>query len=103
SMISGFTNHLPKGAEHLLPPSFTTPQAVIPVDGFVVREVMRQHVPLAAGAIDVKDRVDDFTQVHFNATAACLRLGHENLDDVPLFVREIRRIGLTWHACFPAN
>ena len=49
----------PQGVHDRLPGAVVAPLAEVVVDGALGREVVRQHVPLAAGAVDVEDGVED--------------------------------------------
>src|SRR5439155_10356745 len=65
----------------------------------VGREVMGQVAPLAAGACLVEDRVPDLAQrIGPRPTRlARLRLGKDPLEHFPLRVRQITRVGWSFH------
>src|SRR5216684_8601376 len=67
---------------------------------------MRQHLPLAATAVQIQERVEYLPHVEFPGAATPVAAGRWNqgLHDRPLGVREIRWIRLSffllpWHPC----
>ena len=64
----------------------------VAVDRCVRRKVLRQLPPLAAGAIDVANGVENLAHVGHAATTARARRREHRLDDRPLLVADIARI-----------
>jgi len=62
---------------------------------------MWQHPPRAAGPIQIKDRINNFSHVHGAVTATWLGLGNQFGDQVPLLVSQIRWVRLPCHT--PVN
>jgi hypothetical protein len=62
------------------------------VDRGVRREILRQLPPLAAGAIDVANGVENLAHVGRAAASACARRREHRLDDGPLLVAEVAGI-----------
>src|SRR5262249_47953648 len=95
----GFDSHLGTQSIHeALPRSIVAPCSEVIVDRALGQQVMRQHVPLATRAIEVKDGVEDLPHVHGAFSAAAFRWRNQWLQNRPLLVREIRRIRLPWAA-----
>src|SRR6185312_14274628 len=57
---------------HVLPGAISAPCRNVLVDRTFGQQVMWQHVPLAARAVEVQDGVDDLTHVHFTRAPAGL-------------------------------
>lgn len=76
------------------PRAIEPPLTVIPVDGAPRRQVVRQMPPRAAGAIEIKYRIEHLAQVDRSGPAAELRRWDQRLDQSPLTVRHV---GLVWH------
>jgi hypothetical protein len=70
------------------------PPVEVPVHGLPGREVLGQHPPRAARAVDVQDRVDDLALVMLGRAARRpgRRLGQQRLDQLPLPIGQVRRI-----------
>ncbi len=64
------------------------------VDGALGRQVVRQHIPLAAGAVEVEDSVEHLTHVDLPGPADFVD-GDQRLDDGPLLIGQVRGVGLT--------
>ena len=60
----------------------------------LAREVVREHVPLAAGAGQVEDGVEDLPHVDL-AGPPDVEDGDQRLDDGPLLVGQVGGVGLT--------
>jgi hypothetical protein len=58
----------------------------------VRRKILRQLPPLAAGAIDVANGVENLAHVGRAAASARTRRGEHRLDDRPLLVADVARI-----------
>ena len=69
-----------------------TPQIEIFVQGRARRQVLGDRPPLAAGAQDVHQPVDDLAQVHRALVAAALSWRDAGLDQSPLLVGHVTRI-----------
>ena len=63
----------------VLPRAITAPLRTLLVDGTFGEQIVRQQVPLAARAVEILDRVDDFTHVHFSRSPARLSQWDERL------------------------
>jgi len=81
---------------HRLPHAIVAPLGEVVVDRALRQQVVRQHVPLAARAIEVQQSVHHFPHVGGSRTPAVNRpgSGNQRLQDGPLFVSQIRGIGL---------
>ena len=62
------------------------------VDRGMRRKILRQLPPLAAGAIDVANGVEDLAHVSRAAASTRARWREHRLDDRPLLVADIARI-----------
>ena len=93
-LSEGDPHRLAQGVEDLLPGAIVAPLGEVFVDGALGRQVVRQHVPLAAGAIDVEDRVDHFPEINL-ARPSHLGDGDQRPDDFPLRVGQVAGVGLT--------
>src|SRR5262245_21559279 len=71
---------------HALPRAIVSPLRNVVIDGALGQQVVWQHVPLAPGAIEVQDSVDDFAHVHRSRSPAGLRWGKKRLQDIPLSI-----------------
>ena len=65
------------------------------IDGALGQEVVREHVPLAARAGLIAEGVEDLAHVDLARPPARLGGRDERLEDLPLSVGQIGRIGLT--------
>jgi hypothetical protein len=73
-------------------------------DGTLGKQIVRQHIPLAATSVHLENRVEDLPHVHLaRATPACALLGGRDhrSHDRPLLVRHSRGIPLPRLAVFP--
>ena len=96
-MPGGLADLTPQGVHHVLPGAVVAPLGEVVVDGALGREVVRQHVPLAARTVDVEDGVEDLSHVHLPRPSGEID-GDERLDQGPLVVTEVGRVGLA-HWC----
>ena len=60
------------------------------------RKVLGQHAPLAAGAVEIEDRVENHSPGVLDGASSGFRLGNEWLEDVPFVVCEVAIIRLRW-------
>src|SRR5262249_32433163 len=88
----------PQGVEDLLPGAVLPPGDEVIPGGALGLQVVRQHVPLAAGARLVHQGVHHLAEVHLPRPASRLRRGEQVLDQVPLPVRQVRPVRLA-HSC----
>ena len=72
-----------------------TPQIKIIVQRRAWRQVFRDRPPLATGAQDVHQAVDDLAQLHRSLVAAALGWRNMRLDQRPLLVSQVRGIAQT--------
>ena len=72
------------------------PLVEVAPDGALGREVLGQVTPLAAGAEDVEDGIDDVAQVGLAGPSAGID-GHVRFDQAPLGVGEVAGVGLCSH------
>ena len=78
------------------------PLVEVAPDGALGREVLGQVTPLAAGAQDVEDGIDDVAQVGLAGPAAGVD-GQVRLDQGPLRVGDVAGVGLRSHTSFYAS
>src|SRR5262252_7325853 len=74
---------------HALPRATVSPLRKVFIDGALGQQVVWQQVPLAPGAIEVQESVDDVAHVHRSRSPAGLRWGKKRLQDMPLNIGEI--------------
>jgi hypothetical protein len=88
-------DRLPQGVEPLLPSAVVTPLAEGVVHRARGKQVVGQQVPVTAGTVLVKQRIQDLA--HGDGTGTAPRLGRrdERWHDVPLVIRQISRVGFT--------
>ena len=77
------------------------PLVEVAPDGTFGREVLGQVAPLAAGSQEVEDGIDDIPQVRLAWPPARVD-GEVRLDQRPLLVGDITRVGLGSHEPFYA-
>ena len=70
------------------------PPGEVVVDGALGRQVVREHVPLAAGTVEVEDGVDHFPHLDLPRPSHPVDRD-QRLDDGPLGVGQVGGIGLT--------
>src|SRR5436305_7766594 len=95
-----------KDVEQLLPGATLVPVLEVVVHRPPRREVVRQGPPGASLARMVEQRVDDLTQIDLPRPAGSpptLDSGQQRLDQGPLLVRHVARIGFTLHTSFYAK
>src|SRR6266436_3180677 len=103
----GHTNPLAQGPDQLRPCPIVTPLGKIVIDGTLGQHIMRQHIPLAATAVQGEQRIQDFPHVDLPrapSSWALLGRGDHRSHDGPLLVRQIRGIFSPWliflyHVC----
>src|SRR5216684_6121578 len=94
---SGFpANPLSQPRQDLGPCPVIAPLGKIVVHTAFGKQIMRQHVPLAATAVQIQERVEYLTHVDFPGPAPLVAAGswNQRLHDRPLCIREIRWIRL---------
>lgn len=84
---------LTQRGHHVLPRPGVSPLGKILVGGAFGQQVVRQHVPLAAGAVEVQDGVDDFPHINVTRSPPRLRGWNQRLQDSPLLIRQVRLVG----------
>src|SRR3989442_8451083 len=93
----GHTNPLAQGPDQRRPCPIVTPLGKIVIDGTLGQHIMRQQIPLAATAVQVEQRMQDFPHVDLPRTPSSWVLfggwDHRSHDG-PLLVRQIRGIAL---------
>src|SRR3954452_18839100 len=87
-----------QGIDHPLPSAVIAPLGEVVIDGALGQEVVRQHVPLAAGAGLIAEGVENLAHVDFARPPAGLGRWDEGLENLPLSVGQIGRIGFTHRA-----
>jgi hypothetical protein len=86
---------------HPLPGAVSAPLAEVVVAGVPGWQVMRHHVPGAAGSQHVEDAVDELAIAVFSwasGSTLSLGLGQEGLDDGPLLIGQVGGIAAAFHA-----
>jgi hypothetical protein len=86
----------------VFPSTVPAPAAIPRVDGTPRRKVLGEQAPLAAGAHQVEDAVENLPQVRGRAAQA-LRLGQERLQQRELLVGEVGFIALSLHTSLYAE
>lgn len=71
---------------HLLPNTFALPLLEVAVHGAVGGEVMGHHFPLTACSLDVKDAVENLSEIYFHRTSESFWLRQEGLQNLPLCI-----------------
>src|SRR3954469_23532342 len=77
----------PQGVEELLPGAVVLPTDEVIPDGALGAKVVRQIVPLTAGAILIQQRVDHLTQIDLTRPASPLGRRKQVPEEAPLLVR----------------
>src|SRR4051812_14385217 len=92
---------LDQGGVDRFPGAFPTPFVEVVAYALPFREFMGQQPPLAAGAREVAQRVDDFPQIQPRRTPWTARALPIGVDALPLRISEVRGIrasgGRHWH------
>ena len=60
------------------------------------RKVLGQHAPLAAGAVEIEDGIENHSPGVLDGASSGFRLGNEWLMELPFVVCEVAIIGLGW-------
>ena len=92
-VASGDPDLSDQGVLDLVPGAVVPPVSEVVVDGALGGEVVGEHIPLATSPVDVEDGVEDFPHIHLPRPPGLLR-GDERLDDGPLGIGQVRRVGL---------
>src|SRR5208337_1291322 len=90
------TNLDTKRIDELGPSAVVAPLREVFVHSTLGKQVMREHVPLATGAIEVLDRVDDLPHIDDTRPTAVLARWNQRLQDGPLCVGQVGRIGFAY-------
>jgi len=86
---SRFADFLPQSVMNALPDAVVSPPPEDYVDGSPLGEIVRQQPPRTAGAIDVKNGVDDFPQSDRSRASPPRLPGQKGFDDSPLLIRKV--------------
>src|SRR5712691_4343079 len=103
----GHTSPLAQGLDYLGPCPIVAPLDKVVIDGTLGQQIVRQHIPLAATAIQVEQCIQDFPHVDLPrapSSWALLGGGDHRSHDGPLLVRQIRgifspRLIFLYHVC----
>ena len=83
--------HLPaQTIVNTLPGAIQSPVAEIGVDSLPGGKMMWQEAPLAAGAQDIENGIDNFSSQVISPTASAFDGWNQWFDDLPFFISEIR-------------
>ena len=93
-MTAGGADLPTQGIEDLLPGAVGLPLLEVVVDGALGRQVVREHVPLAARAVEVGDGVEHLAPVDLTGPPGRVD-GDQGLDDRPLLAGQVGGVGLT--------
>jgi hypothetical protein len=91
----GLADPGPQRVEDRLPGAVVTPAGEVAGHRALGEQVVGEHVPLAAGAVEVEQRVEDLAHVDRAGPAAGLGRGDQRPEDRPLVVGEVGRVGPT--------
>src|SRR5512135_3555183 len=91
----GHAQLLPQGVGDPLPGAIVAPLGEGVVDGALGQQVVRQQLPLAAGAGLVQQGIEDLPYVDLAGPTAGQGGGDQGLDDLPLGVGQVGLVGLT--------
>jgi len=89
------TGQFAQAVKHLIPNAVAAPLQVIVVDVTVIREIVRQHFPLAAGFIKIEDRIGDLANIDRPRPAWARVLSEEWCNPFPRFVMQISWVRLS--------
>src|SRR5262245_44261570 len=98
----GHAGLLAQGGDHLGPGSVVAPLGKVVIHGALGQQVVRQHIPLAATAVQVEQGIEDFPHVYLpRASSAWARLGRWDqwFHNGPLLVCQIRGYFLRVWSC----
>ncbi len=90
----GLTDLATQGVHDLLPGAVVTPTCEVIIDSALGQQVMGQHVPLAAAAVEVEQAVENLTQIDAAWPSARFGVTESGLQNGPLLVGQIRGIAL---------
>src|SRR5215468_1536620 len=104
---SSYTRPLAQPLDQLGPCPIVAPLHKIIIDGTLGQQIVRQHLPLAATAVQVEQRIQDVPHVDLpRAPSSWAALGRwdQRFHDCPLLIRQIRWILLPsltflYHRC----
>ena len=86
----------PQAIVELFPQAVPAPGAEVIEDGGLGWNVLGQHAPLAPGAVEREDGVEDGSARVLDGPPAGLGLGNERLKALPSEIGEVTGIGLRW-------
>jgi len=93
-LLTGLSTHSSvQGVVNAQPQAVATPTREIGGHGAPRREVVRQLPPLAAGALQVEDGVENTAVIQAASSATFVGFGQQGLNQGPLGIREIAGIG----------
>ena len=93
-LADGHAHHPTQGVHDLLPGAVAAPLVVVVVHRTPGRQVVGEHVPLAAAAVEVENGVEHLPHLDLAGTADGVD-GNQGLDDFPLLVSQVGGVGLT--------
>src|SRR6202041_2089560 len=85
---------LTQGIDEALPGAVVAPKGEVIVDGALGEQVMRQHVPLAAGAVLIEQSVQDFAHLDLPRPPARFGRWNQGSQEIPLGVGQVGRVRL---------
>ena len=86
----------PQAIVELFPEAALAPGGEVIEDGGLGWKVLGQHAPLAAGAVEIEDGVEDGSPCVLDGSSAGFGLGKERFEELPFEVAEVTGIGLGW-------
>ena len=92
----GDAHFVAQGLVEPLPQSDPAPRREVFEDRGPRREVIGQQPPLAAGAVEIEDGVEDHPAWMFDRSSARFGLRNPRLDNLPFLVGEITGVTLGW-------
>ena len=84
----------PQASVEFLPEAVPATGAEVIEDGGLGGEVLRQHAPLAPGAVEMEDGVENGSARLRDGSPVRAGLGKERFEEFPFEVREVTGIGL---------
>jgi hypothetical protein len=88
---------LAQGRDHLVPGPVVAPLGKGVIHSALGQHIVRQHIPLAAAAIQVQQGIEDFTPLYLPwapSSGTQLGRGEQRFHDGPLLVRQLRGVCL---------
>ena len=95
--VSAATHPHTQRSEDSVPGAIACPGLEIVVHRLPGREIMRQGSPTTAFAVEVANGVDHAANIGFPRPTTRASFGYPRLDDLPLGVRQVRRITSGFH------